>query len=73
MTLGISRLTAEDGQLRRQQLEGFARHTPINSGVGGGICQASADSASSCSIISRRQSGKRSFCATPSAAMKAFW
>ncbi len=29
----FSRLTAEDGDLRRQQLEGFARHTPINSAV----------------------------------------
>ena len=29
----FGRLTAEDGQLRRQQLEGFARHTPINSAV----------------------------------------
>ncbi len=29
----LSRLTAEDGQLRRQQLEGFARHTPINATV----------------------------------------
>lgn len=29
----FSRLTAEDGELRRQQLEGFARHTPINSTV----------------------------------------
>lgn len=29
----FGRLTAEDGELRRQQLEGFARHTPINSSV----------------------------------------
>ncbi|NIA68163.1 hypothetical protein HBA54_06125 [Pelagibius litoralis] len=29
----LNRLTAEDGQLRRQQLEGFAQHTPINSTV----------------------------------------
>lgn len=29
----LSRFTAEDGQLRRQQLEGFARYTPINSTV----------------------------------------
>ncbi len=29
----LARLTAEDGELRRQQLQGFARHTPINSSV----------------------------------------